>query len=178
MEAAGIFGIEALDERAWGFSVTEAVNASGGTFAHEIGHNLGVGHDTYAPTSTGLYSYSHGYTSLSGRWYTNMANGDECYDAGLNCERILEFSDPSRGTGTSAANNAWTLRQTVGTVASYYHRTNPPPPPPPPPESLGKPQALEPRDSIAANPLVFKWREATGPVFNYDLIVQEHGSNP
>ena len=44
-------------------------------------------------------------------------------------------------------------------------------------EKLGKPKGLEPRYAIADNPPVFRWREASGPVFKYELAVQENGSN-
>ena len=161
------------DMRIWGFSVTVAkwANAPDYIFAHEIGHNLGAGHDTYVdPGRAGLYSYSHGYVSVSGGWRTVMAYYQECMDAGVDCPSIVEYSDPSRGTGKTRADNARTLRQTVATVASYYGGTAPTP-------TLGKPKGLEPRYAIADNPPVFRWREASGPVFKYELAVQENGSN-
>jgi hypothetical protein len=32
------------------------------TFAHELGHNMGAGHDVHAPSHSGAFPYSHGYT--------------------------------------------------------------------------------------------------------------------
>ena len=72
-----------------GFSATGfRFTASGGTFAHEIGHNLGCSHDADNAGSGGV-SYAKGYrfTGDSGRLHrTTMA-----YSPG---RRIPHFSDP------------------------------------------------------------------------------------
>ena len=173
--AAWLMYQNSTSERTYGFSLTVAkwANAPSYTFTHEIGHNLGAGHDTYAPKSNGLFSYSHGYTSLSGRWFTVMAYNDECDDADVECSRILAFSNPTRGTGTAAADNARTLRQTAPTVASYY--ATPPPPPPP----LGQPRAIKPQETANTGRPVFYWHAANsgrpvgGIVTDYLLVVAE-----
>jgi hypothetical protein len=45
-----------------GFSVVGWNCATGYySFAHEMGHNMGVGHDTYVDSSTLPYAYGHGW---------------------------------------------------------------------------------------------------------------------
>jgi len=93
------------------------------TFAHELGHNMGLDHDRYqkkCPTTAcnGIirnqpYSYSYGYVnqrafdlgaSTSRRWMTIMAYDTQCEAAGFpvlpstgrRCFRRLFFSHPER----------------------------------------------------------------------------------
>ena len=81
--------------RATGFGVTllsPRCGDPGRTFAHEIGHNLGLSHDryvAYAPGNrqTAGYPYAYGYsnaasfTPVSGAcWYTVMAYDKHCID--------------------------------------------------------------------------------------------------
>lgn len=78
------------------------------TFAHELGHNMGLNHDRYVACETGpclnfSYPYAYGYVNQrafdagapeSAGWSTIMAYEDQCEDAGLNCQPILRFSNP------------------------------------------------------------------------------------
>ncbi len=98
------------------------------TLAHELGHNMGANHDVDAAKGTdgvlnpgdyGAYAYSFGYKNAASAFYTIMAYGD----SGQHVYRV--FSDP-RSTfcggavcGSSQADNARTLTQTIPTVASF-----------------------------------------------------------
>ena len=76
------------------------------TFAHEVGHNMGLRHDRYQTNDSGVidvpYPYSAGYVNqrafdagapASGRWRTVMAYNDECDDAGFHCTQLFRFSN-------------------------------------------------------------------------------------
>ena len=84
------------------FGVTCAVCDSS-TFAHELGHNMGLSHDRYVDSGSGDLSYSYGYVNQrafaddapeSAHWRTIMSYGSQCGDAGLYCEEVLRFSNP------------------------------------------------------------------------------------
>ncbi len=123
------------------------------TFAHEIGHNMGLQHDRYVDQSNSPFSYSHGYVNQAAfapgaatnkRWRTVMAYNDECAAAGFSCTRLMYFSDPARtytgdpmgvlGTAPSTspdgpANERLSLDTTRTTVANFRVGAVPPPPP-------------------------------------------------
>jgi hypothetical protein len=99
------------------------------TLAHELGHGMGAAHDVATAKGSngildnneyGAFSYSFGYKSTSGNFYTVMAYGD----TGQQIERI--FSDP-RSTFCGGApcgvidqaDNSRTLTQTIPTVATF-----------------------------------------------------------
>ena len=89
------------------------------SFAHELGHNMGLSHDRYAQkcTDSGVcnqtidnrpYAYSYGYvnqralgsgSSSSRRWRTIMAYRDQCTSRNIRCDRIRYFSTPNRSRG-------------------------------------------------------------------------------
>lgn len=110
-----------------GFSVVNWGAAVGNlTLAHETGHNMGCGHangDANAgdgSPATGLFSYSRGwrFTGTDNTPYRTVM----AYSPGT---RVGYFSNPSvsfagRATGVAnSADNALTLRQTVGTASLF-----------------------------------------------------------
>ena len=90
--------------------------ACGGlTFAHEVGHGMGLVHDRYvecrgSPSCTlaDHYPYSFGYVNPRGleagspapsRWITIMAYPDRCTHAGASCPQLPRFSNPLQFRG-------------------------------------------------------------------------------
>ena len=81
-------------------------SAGGHTFAHELGHNLGLWHDRYEERKTRgslredpAYGYVNQPALVPGeaparRWGTIMAYPTQCADAYTRCERPLRFSNP------------------------------------------------------------------------------------
>ena len=76
------------------------------TFAHELGHNMGLRHDRYQVHQNQGDARSHpayGYVNQraleagappSSRWFTIMGYPTQCDDAGLSCRRLAGFSSP------------------------------------------------------------------------------------
>jgi hypothetical protein len=110
--------------------------------AHELGHNMGAGHDWYVfDLKNYPYSYNKGYVNTQARWVTVMAYSDECYARGFNCTRLPNWSNPDVlyggnptgvpiGTSTSCragdinhpacdADNRQVLNNTAYTVANF-----------------------------------------------------------
>ena len=78
------------------------------TFAHELGHNMGLWHDRYeqhhdgrGARGTGSHP-AYGYVNqrrfdagvLSGGWRTIMAYPTQCGDANVSCMQLFRFSNP------------------------------------------------------------------------------------
>ena len=82
----------------------------GRTFAHEIGHNMGLNHERYVACgdqcSNWPTPYSYGYMNqrafrtgapVESHWHTIMAYGSQCGDEELvNCVGVLRFSNPAQ----------------------------------------------------------------------------------
>ena len=75
------------------------------TFAHELGHNMGLHHDRDASPRSNTFPYSHGYVNQRAfeegapklaRWSTIMAYNNQCADAGFGCSNIKRFSNPNQ----------------------------------------------------------------------------------
>ncbi len=108
------------------------------TFPHELGHNMGLWHDSPQDTRNKPFIEGHGhnYASLSDKnrkWRTVMS-----YKCGSNCNRIPYFSNPNRkfagmplGTTPSTMNggdkhpadNRTVLNRTARTIANYRGAT-------------------------------------------------------
>lgn len=119
-----------------GFALT-AHNCGAATFAHELGHNMGLRHDRYVDSSNTPYPYAHGYVNraafeegapASTRWRTVMSYPDECSDAGFSCMELLRFSNPDLeyegdpmgiAEGEEAADARRGLNATRQNVAGY-----------------------------------------------------------
>lgn len=108
---------------AYGFSSVYTGCATGYySFAHELGHNMGVGHDAANADSAVIYSYSYGYQDPAGEFRTVMAYSNGCSGT---CTRIPYFSNPYvdyNGTPTGidgVADNARSLNNTVAFISTY-----------------------------------------------------------
>ena len=86
---------------------TSGTNCGAITFAHELGHNMGVRHDRYMSSDINEpYPYSAGYVNLrafdagapeSSRWYTAMAYPNRCsVEGGFHCSWLFRFSNPDQ----------------------------------------------------------------------------------
>ncbi|MEM6346260.1 MAG: reprolysin-like metallopeptidase, partial [Bacteroidota bacterium] len=72
------------------------------TFAHEIGHNMGLHHDWYVNSSSTPCSHHHGYVNQNApaasnrRWRTVMAYNSNCSSVfGFSCRRVPYWSNPN-----------------------------------------------------------------------------------
>ena len=102
--AGGRFGLCGIARQSGAFGLT-LHHCGGGTFAHELGHNMGLQHDRYEVSrSGGVRSHpAYGYVNQPGlaagappasRWRTVMSYPDQCDDAGIYCSALLRFSNP------------------------------------------------------------------------------------
>ena len=80
-------------------------HCGGRTFAHELGHNMGLSHDRYQTGGGRISHPAYGYVNQHGlaagatrssRWRTIMAYPDQCTDAHTSCSAPLRFSNPRR----------------------------------------------------------------------------------
>ena len=134
---AAVIGPETPDT---GFSITAANCLSPNyTFAHELGHNMGLRHDVYADdTIDERFPDNHGYVNQrafvpgapeSVRWRTIMAYNRQCRSqGGFYCARLPRFSNPEQSwdedpQGVAGVSNARrVLDSTRGTMARFRAR--------------------------------------------------------
>ena len=130
------------------FSVTDYSCYDRFSFAHELGHNMGLSHDRYRVKhdyqliDNRPHAYSYGFVNQrafdvdasSRRWRTIMAQESQCKDQNIRCRRIRHFSNPDQFQGidprgiagespsqsvTGPSNAAKTLNWTRMTVANF-----------------------------------------------------------
>ena len=103
------------------FNVVDRTCAAGNlTYAHELGHNMGLQHDPGSASSNPAYSYAYGYQQPSGLFRTVMAY--PCPSG--SCPRLTYFANPSvsyngMATGTATQNTALALNNTASSVANF-----------------------------------------------------------
>lgn len=107
-----------------GFSVFTRTCISNLSFAHELGHNIGLRHDRFVDSSAGL-GYNFGHVNLTARVRSVMAYNNHCTFSGFNCTRVNMFSTPTRlyngvtTLGSAANNNTRTLNRNAAAIAAY-----------------------------------------------------------
>jgi len=118
----------------YAFGLTDDSCLGNYSFGHELGHNMGLQHDTYVTPEDGTYAYAHGYVNQaallpgapsSKRWRDIMAYGNQCGAAGFSCQTVAHFSNPNVSylgdpTGTSAtADGARAMNNTRSVTANF-----------------------------------------------------------
>ncbi len=113
------------------------------TFAHELGHNMGLRHDNYVDSSTTTVTpegsatatpiaYAHGYVDPTNRFRTVMSYEDQC-SAGCNpfdnacagrpsCKPIPYFSNPAISFNNSAYYSSAVLAPTGNAATAHEQR--------------------------------------------------------
>jgi hypothetical protein len=96
------------------------------TFAHEIGHNMGLAHDRANSSISGIYSYSYGYNFSvpSGRYFGTIMSypGDRTIGRFSNPDLSIEGVPTGKPAGNSlSADAARTLNQTIPKAVSHFY---------------------------------------------------------
>ena len=104
-----VCGVARLAPRAGSAFGLTGHQCGGHTFAHELGHNMGLRHDRFAACGDRCGNwptpYSYGYVNqrafstgapASSRWKTIMAYPIQCEAEGVSCQTLLRFSNPTQ----------------------------------------------------------------------------------
>ncbi|MCB9026623.1 MAG: hypothetical protein H6625_09925 [Bdellovibrionaceae bacterium] len=102
---------------------------AGATMAHELGHNMGLGHDRYqtgfGPRDSSTYGAGHGYVDLVNYTRTIMSYDDQCTALGVSCLRVGIYSNPKiRKQGQAQGDFGFTdatsrINETYKSVANF-----------------------------------------------------------
>jgi len=85
-----------------GFSVSDyRCSVANLSFAHEVGHNIGMNHDRYVVEDAEPNAMNFGFVALEEGRRTLMAYGNQCYEKGVDCPRVVTFSTPDPVLGGS-----------------------------------------------------------------------------
>ena len=101
------------------------------SFAHELGHNMGLRHDAFVDSDVTPYAFGHGFVDVANKFRTIMAYDDACVAANTSCTRIGQFSSATAKYGQFAtgnvgvANAAAALNATRPTVAAFKTPVDP-----------------------------------------------------
>jgi hypothetical protein len=91
---------DAAETDGTGFSLSDhRCSAANLSFAHELGHNLGMDHDRYVVDKPDPNAINFGYVSLDEGRRTLMAYGNACYEKGVDCPRVVTYSTPDAVLG-------------------------------------------------------------------------------
>ena len=101
------FAGEPPDASPWNSFSAVGLNCGARSFAHELGHNMGLLHDRYldADFRPKMYPYAHGYVNQEAfkagatdrqAWNTIMAYYTQCYDSQIDCRPLMRFSNPDQ----------------------------------------------------------------------------------
>jgi hypothetical protein len=137
--------------------------SSQNVFAHEIGHNLGGGHDVGIETEPVPYSYSHGFTRKAPVRRSILGSGDCVMGS---CSRLNRWSGPNVYAGgdpmgdASTADMVSSLDDTVPVVADY--RT-------PNASTPGLPQSVDVEPALCYDLNWLSWSAATGIAGWYEV---------
>jgi hypothetical protein len=131
-----LMGTESANFASSAYNIVASPGCTGAgsyTFAHEMGHNMGLEHDNYVDTSPNTtvtpegggvattIQYAHGYVDLVNRFRTVMSYNDQCVANGFNCNRIPYFSNPSVSFNNNAVYPSAVLA-TTGNLANANER--------------------------------------------------------
>lgn len=143
-------------------------------FTHEIGHNLGGGHDKDLPPppSNIPYGYSYGYSHEQAGFRTIMGSKFGC-DMQVGCPRINYWSNPDlmyQGTpmGTAAEANLALSHNNWIIVPAIYRSSGDPPP--------GQPATVTVHRDYCYGSNVVDWTAASGTVGWYEIQTSTHSN--
>jgi hypothetical protein len=80
--------------RDYAFSVVSVACITYHSFAHELGHNMGLRHDRYVEARAPASQYNYGYVNKVARVRDIMSYESACAAAGVSCTRVPIFSTP------------------------------------------------------------------------------------
>ena len=134
---------ESLSFASQAFNVVDRNCATGNySFAHELGHNMGLQHDVFdgnggtivTPENSAIptsINYAHGYVDMPNRFRTVMAISAQCEAQvpRIDCVRVPYFSNPSvnfsgAATGNASAQEYKALNDTRDTTANFRMSVN------------------------------------------------------